>query len=79
VQVHVKEYSRKLREERGPRAGFQVHLHEGDSDWPSVMPALDAIGYTGWIIVEQGHRDAGQSDAAWLSHLVEGMDRIIAT
>ncbi len=79
VQVHVKEYSRKLREERGPRAGFQVHLHEGDSDWPAVMPALDAIGYSGWIIVEQGHRDAGQSDAAWLAHLVDGMDRIIAT
>lgn len=79
VQVHVKEYSRKLREERGPRAGFQVHLHEGDSDWPAVMPALDAIGYSGWIIVEQGHRDPGQSDADWLSHLVQGMDRIIAT
>ncbi len=79
VQVHVKEYSRELRDERGPRAGFQVHLHEGDSDWSAVMPALDAIGYSGWIIVEQGHRDAGQSDADWLAHLSRGMDRIIAT
>ena len=78
VQVHVKEYSRKLRDERGPRAGFQVHLHEGDSDWPRVMPALDEIGYAGWIIVEQGFRDPGQSDADWLAHLVRGMDRILS-
>lgn len=79
VQVHVKEYSRKLRDERGPRAGFQVDLHEGDSDWPAVMPALDDIGYTGWIIVEQGNRKPDQTDAAWLSLQVQGMDRIIAS
>lgn len=79
IQVHVKEFSRKLRDERGPRAGFQVHLHEGDSNWPVVMPALDEVGYSGWIIVEQGFRDAGQSDADWLAHLVQGMNRIIAS
>src|SRR5690606_20016721 len=28
AQIHVKEYSRKLRDEKGPRAGFQVDLLE---------------------------------------------------
>jgi len=53
VKVHVKEFSRKLRDEKGPSAGFQVDLFEGDSDWPAVMAALDEVGYAGWMIAEQ--------------------------
>jgi L-ribulose-5-phosphate 3-epimerase len=78
AKVHVKEYSRKLRDEKGPRAGFRTELFTGDSDWPAVMAALDAIGYSGWLISEQ-YRTPDLSDADWLARLAGQMDKIIAT
>jgi hexulose-6-phosphate isomerase len=78
AKVHVKEYSRKLRDEKGPRAGFRTELFTGDSDWPAVMAALDAIGYSGWLISEQ-YRTPDLSDADWLARLSGQMDKIIAT
>jgi hexulose-6-phosphate isomerase len=76
--VHVKEYSRKLRDEKGPREGFKVDLLSGDSDWPEVMSALDAADYSGWMIAEQ-YRPPELTDAAWLSGLTAKMDDILAS
>lgn len=76
VQVHVKEFSRKLRDAQGPRAGFNVDLLEGDSDWPAVMTALDAIGYQGWLIAEQW-RAPNLTDAEYLQKLSAKMDAIL--
>lgn len=78
AQIHVKEYSRKLRDEKGPFAGFNLDLLEGDSDWPKVMAALDEVGYTGWMITEQ-YRPPGFEDAAWLAHLAKKLDQVIAS
>ncbi len=78
VQVHIKEYSRKVRDEKGPYAGFRVDLFEGDCDWPSVMAALDGIGYDGWLIAEQ-YRPPEFDDAAWLVHLSKKMDQVISS
>jgi hexulose-6-phosphate isomerase len=75
--VHVKEYSRKLRDEKGPREGFKVELLAGDSDWPLVMAALDATNYSGWIIAEQ-YRPPNLTDAAWLGSVSAKMDEILA-
>ena len=77
VAVHVKEYSRKIRDEKGPREGFKVELLAGDSDWPAVMKALDAIKYSGWMIAEQD-RPANLTDAAWLGSVSAKMDEILA-
>ena len=77
VKIHVKEYSRKLRDKEGPYAGFKAELFSGDSNWPAVMSALDAVGYSGWLISEQ-YRTPGLSDADWLKTLAGQMDRIIA-
>jgi len=77
TKVHVKEYSRKLRDKEGPSAGFKTELFGGDSNWPAVIAALDAIGYSGWLISEQ-YRTPGLSDAEWLKTLSGQMDRIIA-
>lgn len=44
LKLDVKEYSKKR--------GFGVHLMEGDCDWPSVVKALKAIGYSGWATAE---------------------------
>ena len=79
VKVHVKEFSRKIRDEKGPAAGFKVDLFEGDSDWPKVMAALDDVGYTGWMIAEQYRPADFTDDAAWLVHLSKKMDQVIAS
>jgi hexulose-6-phosphate isomerase len=76
VTVHVKEFSRKLRDEQGPRAGFSVELFHGDSDWPGVMAALDEIKYTGYLITEQSWpRDLPIPE--FLSHLSRKLDQIL--
>ena len=77
AKIHVKEYSRKLRDEKGPYAGFRCELMTGDSDWPTVMAALDSVNYTGWLIAEQ-YRPPEISDADWLAGLVKKLDQIIA-
>lgn len=78
VKIHVKEYSRELRDTKGPRAGFDVDLLEGDSDWPAVMAALDQVGYAGWLITEQ-YRPPNLTDAEYLRQLVSKLDQIIAS
>lgn len=77
VKVHVKEYSKKLRDTKGLREGFKVDLFGGDSDWASVMPALDAVGYKGWLIAEQW-RAEGLTDQAYLEQLSAKLDQILA-
>jgi L-ribulose-5-phosphate 3-epimerase len=76
VKIHVKEYSRKLRDAHGPFAGFKIDLLEGDNDWPSTMASLDAVGYDGWFIAEQWRPD-GLSDVEYLTRLSEKMDTIL--
>ncbi|HUS37794.1 MAG TPA: sugar phosphate isomerase/epimerase family protein [Verrucomicrobiae bacterium] len=73
-KLHIKEYSRKKRDKEGPGAGFGVPFLEGDNDWPSIMKALDEIGYDGWGIAEQG----GGGTPEGLRDLAERMDKIFA-
>jgi L-ribulose-5-phosphate 3-epimerase len=73
TNLHIKEYSRKKRDKEGPYAGFAVELMEGDNDWPSVMKALDEIGYEGYGILE-----VGGGDEKRLQFLAERTDKIFA-
>ena len=57
-KLHIKEFSRKKRDNEGLWKGFDVKLLEGDNDWPAVMKAVDDIGYHGWAITEQGGGDS---------------------
>ena len=79
VKVHIKEFDRKLRDEKGPRAGFEVELFKGDMDWPGIMRAFDDVGYHGWLTAEQFRPAEGYTDAAWLTHLSQNLDEIIAS
>ncbi len=74
VTLHIKEFSRKRRDEEGLRKGFDVPLLEGDNDWPAVMKALDEVGFGGWSIAE-----IPGGDAARLKDIAERMDRIFAS
>jgi L-ribulose-5-phosphate 3-epimerase len=78
INVHVKEFSRKLRTagERGPFGGFDVALLEGDSDWTSVMKAFDEINYTGYLITEQSY-PKGLAPEEMLAHLSHKLDQIL--
>lgn len=58
AKVHIKEYSNKLADSQGKRAGFNVDLTEGDVNWPAVMKALDDIRYDDWVITEQPGGDS---------------------
>jgi len=78
VQVHVKEFNRKVRDTRGPSAGFEADLFDGDADWPAVMAALDEIHYSGWIIAEQYRLPAMVDDGEWLKHLSRKLDALIS-
>jgi len=51
-RLHIKDYSRKKRDEQGLWKGFDVELGQGDVGWPATMAALDAIGYEGWASAE---------------------------
>ncbi len=53
AKVHIKEFSNKIAEAQGKRAGFGVKLLEGDVNWSAVMTALDNVGYNGWTTIEQ--------------------------
>ena len=69
LKLHIKEYSRVK--------GFGVRLFEGDDNWPSIMKALDEVGYEGWGISEQ---PGSQSESAEeLKDLSERMGRVFAS
>jgi L-ribulose-5-phosphate 3-epimerase len=73
ANIHVKEFSRKKRDQEGWWKGFEVELWEGDCDWPSVMKALDDVNYHGWLIAEipGGNKER-------LTKIASLMDRMIA-
>ncbi|MGH7967883.1 MAG: sugar phosphate isomerase/epimerase family protein [Limisphaerales bacterium] len=73
-KLHIKEFSRKKRDQEGLWKGFDVRLLEGDDDWPAVMKAIDDIGYKGWAMTEQ----PGGDTPAGLRDLVERFDKILS-
>jgi hexulose-6-phosphate isomerase len=54
AKIHIKEYSRKIADEKGKSAGFNVQLRDGDVNWPEVMKAIDETAYQGWLTIEMG-------------------------
>jgi hexulose-6-phosphate isomerase len=74
-KLHIKEYSLAKRDKTGPSSGFDVKFLEGDNDWPSVMRALDEIGYQGWGIAEQ----PGANSPEGLKDLADRMGKIFAS
>jgi hexulose-6-phosphate isomerase len=74
-KLHIKEFSRKKRDEQGLWKGFDAKLLEGDNDWPAVMKAVDDISYHGWAITEQG----GGSSLEGLRDLADRLTKILAS
>lgn len=72
-KLHIKEFSRKKRNDEGLWKGFDVKLLDGDNDWPKVMAALDEVGYSGW-----GTAEVSGGGEAELRDVASRMDRIFA-
>lgn len=77
-KLHIKEYSRTKRDNEGLWKGFQVDYLHGDNNWPAVMKALDEAGYKGWAIGEPAYRPPNLDDLAYMTHVREQMDKILA-
>ncbi|EEF56985.1 sugar phosphate isomerase/epimerase family protein [Pedosphaera parvula] len=77
-KLHIKEYSRKKRDDEGRWKGFQVEYLEGDNNWPAVMKALDGVGYKGWAIAEPAWWPQGVELPVRLKQISEKMDKILA-
>ncbi len=73
LKLHIKEFSRSKRDKEGTWKGFAVELMEGDNDWPSIMKALDEIGYHTWACAEVGGGDVNR-----LKTIAQKMDRLLS-
>ena len=74
-KLDIKEYSRKIANEEGVGKGFRAEIGDGEDgcDWPAVMKALQAIGYSGWATAE-----VRGGDRERLAEISQRMDRIFA-
>jgi hexulose-6-phosphate isomerase len=77
-KLHIKEYSRKKRDEEGLWKGFEVEYLEGDNDWPAVMKALDETDYKGWGTAEPAYWPKGVDLPTRLSQISGKLDEIFA-
>jgi hexulose-6-phosphate isomerase len=77
-KLHIKEFSRKKRNEEGLWKGFEVEYLEGDNNWPAVMQALDETGYKGWGTAEPAYWPPGVDVPARLGQVSQKLDAIFA-
>jgi hexulose-6-phosphate isomerase len=77
-KLHIKEYSRKKRDNEGLWKGFQVEYMAGDDDWPAVMRALDDVGYKGWGTAEPSYTPPGVDGPTRLKQVAQYLDQIYA-
>lgn len=59
VKLHIKDFSKKKRDDEGLWKGFSVELGDGDAGWPALMKELDSLGYStasggNWATAEVG-------------------------
>jgi hexulose-6-phosphate isomerase len=78
VKLHVKDYSRKKRDEQGRWKGFEVELGEGDAGYPAVMKALDETGYSTAPAGNWATAEVNGGDRKRLKQVAEQMDRLFA-
>jgi hexulose-6-phosphate isomerase len=72
-KLDIKEYSRKLQNEKGLGAGFDVKIGEGSVDWPRVRDELAKINFRGWATAEVsgGDRQRLKDVATRMNHVLD--------
>lgn len=81
LKIHVKEFTAAPPPSdpaAKAKAGAAVRpkLLEGANNWPAIMAALDAAGYSGWGISEQPANQAADAESA--RDLAQRMDKIFS-
>jgi hexulose-6-phosphate isomerase len=74
VKLHIKDFSRKKRDDEGLWKGFGVELGSGDAGWQRVMKALDACGYSTAAGGNWATAEVRGGDAARLKQISKQMD-----
>ena len=74
LKLDIKEYSRKLQNEKGLWKGFNAKLGEGSVDWAEVMKALREVDYRG----EWGSAEVPGGDLERLKDISRRMDQVFA-
>lgn len=78
VKLHIKDFSRKKRDDEGLWKGFAVELGDGDAGWSDVMKALDEIGYSTDPAGRWATAEVGGGDRARLQKISEQMDLLFS-
>ncbi|MBY0309234.1 MAG: sugar phosphate isomerase/epimerase [Phycisphaerales bacterium] len=78
TKLHVKDFSRKKRDDRGLWKGFDVELGEGDAEWAKVMAALDETGYSTALEGNWATAEVRGGDRARLKQIAAQMDGVLA-
>jgi hexulose-6-phosphate isomerase len=78
VKIHIKDFSRKKRDNEGLWKGFAVEVGEGDAGWARVMAALDACGYSTAAGGNWATAEVRGGDLARLRRIREQMDTVLA-
>jgi hexulose-6-phosphate isomerase len=78
VKLHIKDFSKKKRDDEGLWKGFSVELGDGDAAWAAVMKELDAIGYSTAAGGNWATAEVGGGDEARLKQISAQMDKLFA-
>lgn len=78
AKLHIKDFSRKKRNDEGLWKGFSVELGEGDAGWARVVAALDEIGYSTSAEGRWATAEVGGGDAKRLKQVSAQMDTLFA-
>ena len=78
VKLHIKDYSRKKRNDQGLWHGFEVELGEGDANYAAVMKALDDVGFSTAPAGNWATAEVKGGDRKRLAQVAGQMDRLFA-
>ncbi len=78
AKLHIKDFSRKKRNDEGLWKGFDVELGDGDAGWASVMKALDEVGYSTAPEGNWATAEVGGGDEKRLKTVSEQMDKLFS-
>jgi hexulose-6-phosphate isomerase len=78
LKLHIKDFSRRKRDEEGLWKGFNVELGDGDAGWPAVMKALDEVGYSTATPGNWATAEVRGGDSTRLKTISQQMDKLFA-